>query len=199
MTAQRCEGAKASWLARRLLVALTALLAPAVHESKAQELPSRTIRMVVAFPAGGPADFVARLLADKLKTLIGQGVIVENRAGANGAIGAEYVARADSDGATLFFTTVGAVAITPHLMARVPYDPIRDFAPITLVVRNTTILLVKPDMTAASAKELAAPRIAEAINQQDKHTRVQAVERVKREIREQLAAEFLVAREPASV
>jgi tripartite-type tricarboxylate transporter receptor subunit TctC len=143
-------------LARRLLLALAVLLGPATTASAAQELPTRTIRMVVAFPAGGPADFVARLLADKLRLLIGQTVIVENRAGANGAIGAEYVARAEPDGTTLFFTTVGAVAITPHLMAKVPYDPIRDFAPITLVVRNTTILVVKPDMVAASAKDLAA-------------------------------------------
>jgi tripartite-type tricarboxylate transporter receptor subunit TctC len=140
---------------RRLLVAL-GLAALAATPGAAQELPSRTIRMVVAFPAGGPADFVARLLADKLKSTLGQTVIVENRAGANGAIGAEYVARAEPDGTTLFFTTVGAVAITPHLMAKVPYDPLRDFAPITLVVRNTTILVVKPDMTVASARELAA-------------------------------------------
>jgi tripartite-type tricarboxylate transporter receptor subunit TctC len=136
-------------------MALTALLAPAAGESRAQELPSRAIRMVVAFPPGGPTDFVARLLADKLKPLLGQTVIVENRAGANGAIGAEYVARAEPDGATLFLTTVGAVAITPHLMAKLPYDPIRDFAPITLVVRNTTILVVKPDRPVASARELA--------------------------------------------
>jgi len=139
----------------RLILAL-ALVTPAAAPSVAQELPARTIRMVVAFPAGGPADFVARLLADKLKSSIGQTVIVENRAGANGAIGAEYVARAEPDGTTLFFTTVGAVAITPHLMAKVPYDPLRDFAPITLVVRNTTILVVKPDMTVASARDLAA-------------------------------------------
>jgi tripartite-type tricarboxylate transporter receptor subunit TctC len=112
--------------------------------------------MVVAFPPGGPTDFVARLLADKLKSLIGQTVIVDNRAGANGAIGAEYVTRAEPDGATLFLTTVGAVAITPHLVAKLAYDPIRDFAPITLVVRNTTILAVKPDMPVASARELAA-------------------------------------------
>jgi tripartite-type tricarboxylate transporter receptor subunit TctC len=148
------KGATVLWPAR-LLVALAALLAPAA-QSDAQELPSRTIRMVVAFPAGGPADFVARVLAERLRTLIGQNVIVENRAGANGAIGAEYVARADPDGSTLFFTTVGAVAITPHLMAKVAYDPLRDFAPITLVVRNTTILVVKPDTLVASAKELAA-------------------------------------------
>jgi tripartite-type tricarboxylate transporter receptor subunit TctC len=145
-----------SWLARSLFVMLAALTALPAERSEAQELPSRPIRMVVAFPAGGPADFVARLLAERLKTLLGQAVIVENRAGANGAIGAEYVARAEPDGATLFFTTVGAVAITPHLMAKVPYDPIRDFAPITLVVRNTTILVVKPDLPVASARELAA-------------------------------------------
>jgi tripartite-type tricarboxylate transporter receptor subunit TctC len=139
----------------RLLVALTALLTAAVA-SQAQDLPARTIRMVVAFPPGGPTDFVARLLADKLKTLIGRTVIIENRAGANGAIGAEYVARAEPDGSTLFLTTVGAVAVTPHLVAKVAYDPIRDFAPITLVVRNTTVLVVRPDMPAASARELAA-------------------------------------------
>ena len=131
-----------------------ALLAPAA--GRAQELTSRTIRMVVAFPAGGPTDFVARLLADKLKGLLGQNVIVENRAGANGAVGAEYVAHAAPDGTTLFMTTVGAVAITPHLAVKVAYDPIRDFAPITLVVRNTTILVVKPDMAVASARDLAA-------------------------------------------
>ena len=142
-------------VATRLLLAATMLLMPAARKSVAQELPSRTIRMVVAFPAGGPADFVARLLAERLRTLIGQNVIVENRAGANGAIGAEYVVRAEPDGTTLFFTTVGAVAITPHLMAKVGYDPIRDFAPITLVVRNTTILVLKPDMAVASARELA--------------------------------------------
>src|SRR5579872_6506255 len=99
-----------------LLLGLALLVAPAAH---AQDLPSRTVRMVVAFPAGGPTDFVARLLADKLKSLIGQNVIIENRAGANGAVGAEYVARAAPDGTTLFMTTVGAVAITPHLSPKI--------------------------------------------------------------------------------
>ncbi|HEY6259071.1 MAG TPA: tripartite tricarboxylate transporter substrate-binding protein [Xanthobacteraceae bacterium] len=151
-------------ITRRLLLALTALLALPVGRGLAQDraqdqgqaLPSRTIRMVVAFPPGGPTDFVARLLADKLKALLAQNVIVENRAGANGAVGAEYVARAEPDGTTLFLTTVGAVAVTPHLMAKVAYDPIRDFAPITLVVRNTTVLVVKPEMPVVSARELAA-------------------------------------------
>jgi tripartite-type tricarboxylate transporter receptor subunit TctC len=143
---------------RRVVVAMPVLLAsimPSAILASAQELPSRPIRMVVAFPAGGPTDFVARLLADKLKVLTGRIFIVDNRPGANGAVGAEFVARADPDGSTLFLTTVGAVAVTPHLMDKPPYDPIRDFSAISLVVRNTTILVVKPDMPAASAKDLA--------------------------------------------
>lgn len=142
-------------MARLLVLALAALLALSPLAS-AQDLPARTIRMIVAFPPGGPTDFVARLLSERLKVLLGRNVIVEYHAGANGAVGAEYVARADPDGATLFLTTVGAVAVTPHLGTKVAYDPLRDFAPITLVVRNTTILVVKPDMPVASAKELAA-------------------------------------------
>ena len=142
-------------IARTLLLVLLLAL-PQGAWAQDQVLPGRTIRMVVAFPPGGPTDFVGRLLADKLKALLGQSVIIENRAGANGAVGAEYVARANPDGTTLFLTTVGAVAVTPHLTAKVPYDPLRDFAPVTLVVRNTTILVVKPDMPVASAKELAA-------------------------------------------
>src|SRR5919204_4839583 len=134
------------------LMVLSWLPATAAH---AQEFPSRVTRIVVAFPAGGPTDFVARLLADKLKVLLGQNVIVENKPGANGAIGAEYVAKGEADGHLLFLTTIGAVAITPHL-SKPNYDTLRDFAPITLVVRPTTILVVKPETPVNSAKELAA-------------------------------------------
>jgi tripartite-type tricarboxylate transporter receptor subunit TctC len=144
--------------ARRTIVSAVGLMALAwlsASAAKAQEFPSRVIRMVVAFPAGGPTDFVARLLADKLKILLGQNVIIENKPGANGAIGADYVAKGEPDGHLLFLTTVGAVAITPHLAAKVPYDSRKDFAPVTLVVRNTTILVVKPDAPVDSAKALA--------------------------------------------
>jgi tripartite-type tricarboxylate transporter receptor subunit TctC len=126
------------------------------NTARAQEFPSRVIRVVVAFPAGGPTDFVARLLADKLKTLVGQNVIVENKPGANGAIGADYVAKSEPDGHTLFLTTVGAVAITPNLRSDLSYQPLRDFAPIMRVVRNTTLLVVTPDLPVKSAKEFAA-------------------------------------------
>jgi len=136
-------------------IALMALCWLAAASTRADDFPSRIIRVVVAFPAGGPTDFVARLLADRLKPLLGQNVIVENRAGANGAIGAEYVAKGEADGHLLFLTTVGAVAVTPHL-SKPNYDTLRDFAPITLVARPTTILVVRPDTPVNSAKELAA-------------------------------------------
>src|SRR5436189_559312 len=138
-----------------LAMVLAALAWLGRADARAQDFPSRVIRVVVAFPAGGPTDFVARLLADKLKPLLGQNVIVENKPGANGAIGADYVAKGEADGHLLFLTTVGALAITPHL-SKPAYDTLRDFAPVTLVVRPTTILVVKPETAVNSAKELAA-------------------------------------------
>ena len=142
-------------LTTTLTVALVALSWLTAAGTRADDFPSRVIRLVVAFPAGGPTDFVARILADRLKPLLGQNVIVENRPGANGAIGAEYVAKGEADGHLLFLTTVGAVAVTPHL-SKPNYDTLRDFAPITLVARPTTILVVRPDTPVNSAKELAA-------------------------------------------
>ena len=114
------------------------------------------MRLVVAFPAGGPTDFVARLLADKLKGILGQSVIIENKPGANAAIGADYVAKSDPDGYTLFFTTVGAVVINPHMRADLPYDPVRDFAPVTLVVNTMEVLVVRTDTPIKSANDLVA-------------------------------------------
>ncbi|MEA3025316.1 MAG: hypothetical protein QOF91_601 [Alphaproteobacteria bacterium] len=128
------------------------LLALAVPVAHAQDFPSRPIRMVIAFPAGGPTDFVGRLIADKLKDSLGQ-VIVENKAGANGALGADFVAKSPPDGYTLFLSTVGAVGITPNMRTDLPYDVLRDFAPVTLVVRNTTIMVVRADYPANTAKE----------------------------------------------
>ena len=131
------------------------LVLAATFPVAAQDFPSRPIRMVIAFPAGGPTDFVGRLLADKLKDSLGQ-VIIENKPGANGAIGADFVAKSQPDGHTLFLTTVGAVAITPNMRKDLPYDVLRDFAPVTLVVRNTTVLVVRADSPANSAKDLVA-------------------------------------------
>ena len=131
------------------------LVLAATFPAAAQDFPSRPIRMVIAFPAGGPTDFVGRLLADKLKDSLGQ-IIIENKPGANGAIGADLVAKSQPDGHTLFLTTVGAVAITPNMRKDLPYDVLRDFAPVTLVVRNTTVLVVRAESPANSAKDLVA-------------------------------------------
>jgi tripartite-type tricarboxylate transporter receptor subunit TctC len=143
---------------RRLgrLVAAMVLALLAAAPAAAQGYPTHVIKMVIAFPPGGPTDFVGRLIADKMKEQLGQSVIIENKPGAAGAIGAESVVRAAPDGYTLFLTTSGAVAITPHLQPDTHYDPVRDFAPISKVVSVTTTLVVRPDLGVNSAKELAA-------------------------------------------
>jgi tripartite-type tricarboxylate transporter receptor subunit TctC len=141
---------------RLLLGAGLAGIALLPVSSPAQDFPNRPIRMVIAFPPGGPTDFVGRVVADKVKEILGQPVLIENKPGANGAIGADFVAKAEPDGHTLFLSTVGAVAITPNMRTDLPYDVLRDFAPVTLVVRNTTMLVVNADHPANSAKDLAA-------------------------------------------
>jgi len=127
-----------------------------VGPAPAQDYPSRPIRVMIAFPPGGPTDFVGRLLSDKMSTLLGQRVYIENKAGANGTVGADNIAKSDPDGYSLFFTTAGAVTISPHVMANIPYDSLRDFAPIAEVVTNTTVLVVNPKMAIKTAKELVA-------------------------------------------
>jgi tripartite-type tricarboxylate transporter receptor subunit TctC len=145
-------------LRRHALLALSAgaIAAATPGIAPAQDFPTRPIRLVVAFTAGGTTDFVARLLAERVKASLGQTMIVENRPGANGAIAAEYVAKSEADGHTLFFTTVGAVAINPALRANLPYDPRKDFAPVGLAAFNSTMLVVNAAMPVASARGLAA-------------------------------------------
>lgn len=120
-----------------LAVGAATLAAPLV--SRAQ---GGITKLVVAFPPGGPVDFVARTIAEALGKELGQQVIIENRAGANGAIAGEYVARAAPDGTTLWLTSVGAVAINPSLYDKLPYDPERDLVPVSLVVNNVEVLVV---------------------------------------------------------
>ncbi|HEY2527773.1 MAG TPA: tripartite tricarboxylate transporter substrate binding protein [Xanthobacteraceae bacterium] len=141
---------------RPLAVALGAVLALiAVGRGRAEDYPTRSVRLIVAFAPGGTADFTARLLANKMQRRLGAPVAVENKPGANGAVAAEYVARSDADGYTLFFTTVGAVAINPALRSDLPYDPLKDFAPVGEVAVNSTMLVVRPDMKVSSAREFA--------------------------------------------
>jgi tripartite-type tricarboxylate transporter receptor subunit TctC len=144
-------------LARTLGALVAAALAAAASlGAQAQDYPSRPIKLVVAFTAGGTTDFAARLIAERMRASLGQAVIVENRPGANGALAAEYVAKSEADGYTLFFTTVGAVAINPALRGNLAYDPVKDFAPVGLAVLNSTMLVVSSGMPVNSARELAA-------------------------------------------
>ncbi len=142
-----------------LVAALTLVAAVLVDIARpvaAQDYPSRPIRVLIAFPPGGPTDFVGRLLADKMSASLGQRVYIENKPGANGTVGADNIAKSDPDGYSLFLTTAGAVTISPHVMANIPYDPFRDFAPVAEVVTNTTVLAVSPKMGIKTAKELVA-------------------------------------------
>jgi len=116
----------------------------------------RVMRIIVAFPPGGPVDFVARSIADPLGKELGARVIVENKSGANGAIAGEIVAHAAADGNTLWLTSVGAVAINPVLYDKLPYEVARDFAPVSLVVSNDELLVVNAADPAGTVGEFVA-------------------------------------------
>jgi len=137
-----------------IAAALAAVLA--AGGAAAQDYPNRPIRLVVAFAAGGTTDFVARQLADKAKASLGQNIVVENKPGANGAIGAEYVAKSEPDGYTLFFSTAGALAINPSMRADLPYDSLKDFTPVSPIARNTVLFAINPTLGINSASELVA-------------------------------------------
>jgi len=122
----------------------------------------KTSHLVVAFTPGGPVDFVARLIAEPLGRELGQTVVVDNRPGANGNIGAEFVAKAVPDGTVMFLTSVGAVAVSPALYASLPYDAARDFAPVSTVVNNSTVFVVNASNPANSAAEFVADTLKSA-------------------------------------
>ena len=124
-----------------------------VPQGSAQAYPSRPIRIIVPAAAGGVQDVIARRLTDKLTRSLGQPVVVDNRPGANGFIGAEAAARAKPDGYTVLFAAVNVLCINPALFQSLPYDPVRDFAPITLAGRGSPILLVNPRAPVKSLSE----------------------------------------------
>jgi len=135
---------------------LAAVLAAPAAVAHAQGYPSKPIRMVVTFAAGGGADFVGRLLAQRLTESFGQTVVVDNRAGANGAIGNEAVAKAPPDGYTLLLGAAGPLTVSPALYAKLPFDTLRDFAPITLAASSPFTFALHPSVPARSLKEFIA-------------------------------------------
>ncbi|MFZ2737653.1 MAG: tripartite tricarboxylate transporter substrate binding protein [Burkholderiaceae bacterium] len=116
--------------------------------------PTKAIRIIVPFAAGGTSDILARSLGLKLTESWGQPVVVENRAGANGNVGADHVAKSAPDGYTLLLSDVGALAINPSVYPNMPYDPVRDFAPVNMVSYSPHVLGVHPSVPANNVKEL---------------------------------------------
>ncbi len=135
---------------RRLVFAIAAavgLVTSPVVLAQGAAYPSKPIRLIVPYPPGGPLDVAARTLAERVKDSLGA-VIVENRAGAGGNIGVDYVAKQPADGYTLAIGAVATHAINPWLFARLPYDPIKDFAPITLIAQVPNVLVMPPETAA---------------------------------------------------
>jgi tripartite-type tricarboxylate transporter receptor subunit TctC len=131
-------------------IAIAASLFLAATSSYAQ---SNTVRLVVPFSTGGPTDIAARVIAPLLSEAMGKTVIVDNRVGATGAIGAEFVARAPADGNTILFGTSSIMGANPALMPKLAYDPVRDFAPVSLVATIENILVVHPSVPANNVQE----------------------------------------------
>jgi tripartite-type tricarboxylate transporter receptor subunit TctC len=140
---------------KALITALlfTAALVGAAH---AQPYPSKPTRIIVGFVAGGPSDLVARMVGQGLSERMGQQFLVENRAGATGAIGAELVAKSPPDGYTLYLASQTTHAVAPALLPRVGYDPIKDFVAIVRVAHNPLLMVVHPSLPVKSFKDLVA-------------------------------------------
>lgn len=141
---------------KRMVAAVTTSAALIAGTACAQNFPAHSLRLVVAFPAGGPIDIVARLMTPKLSEVLGQQVIVDNRGGANGLIGTDFVAKSPPDGYTMVLASPGAVAISPAVYPKMPYETLRDFASVTLVSTTPELLVVHPSVPAKSVKELVA-------------------------------------------
>jgi tripartite-type tricarboxylate transporter receptor subunit TctC len=136
-----------------LVAACSAVLALAAGNVAAEEYPVRPVRMIIGFPPGGATDLVARIIAPKLGDVLKQQVVIDNRAGANGTIGAALAASATPDGYNLHLGTLGALVISPTI-TKVPYDPLKDFSTISMAVQLQNMFLVHPTVAAKSIPDL---------------------------------------------
>jgi tripartite-type tricarboxylate transporter receptor subunit TctC len=139
-----------------LMAALAALALAPLAPAAAQDFPSRPVRFIVPYAAGGSGDLLARLLGNKLASLWGQQVVVDNRAGGGGLIGTEAAARSEPDGYTLYLATDGPLTVAASLYKRVPYDWKRDFAPVSMLAMGYQVLIVRASFPARDLKELIA-------------------------------------------
>jgi len=151
------QGKSAFW--QQLLMActvMTGLAAASSHAAETPAFPVKALRFVVPFPAGGPLDIAARVIAQELTRAWKQPVIIDNRPGAGGNIGADYVAKSAPDGYTIVMGAVSTHAINVSLYRKLPYDPVRDFAPVTLVTTVPNVLVVHPALPARNVRDLIA-------------------------------------------
>ena len=139
------------WQFRCAVVVAGAMLGCA---AQAQIFPSKPIRVVIPFVAGGSSDIIGRAIGSKFQELLGQPAVVENKPGANGAIAAEFVAKSDPDGYTILVGSIGVFSINAALFKDLRYSPVRDFAPVTLAVTTPNVLITKPALAAKSLNEL---------------------------------------------
>jgi tripartite-type tricarboxylate transporter receptor subunit TctC len=128
----------------------------AIAQSTAGDYPDRPLRFIVPFPVGGGTDFLARTIGDKLALALGQPVVIENHPGAAGNVGAELAAKAAPDGYTLFFGSAGPLTINPNIYAKLGFDPVRSFVPVTRLVDVGSVIVAGPSMPATTLKALIA-------------------------------------------
>jgi tripartite-type tricarboxylate transporter receptor subunit TctC len=147
---------RASPIRSLTLLAAATITALASMPSAAQDFPTRPVRFIVPYAAGGSGDLLARLLGNKLAAIWGQQVVVDNRAGGGGLIGTEFAARSDPDGYTLYLATDGPLTVAASLYKRVPYDWKRDFAPVSMLAMGYQVLIVRASLPARNLQELIA-------------------------------------------
>src|SRR5688572_1163596 len=143
-------------MARRFSLLFAGLLLTLAGNGFAQTYPSRSVRVIVPYPAGGGADFVARVYSRALSESLGQQFVVDNRGGANGNVGSEAAAKSTPDGYTLLVTASTNLTINPGLYRKMPFDVQRQLAPISILATQPTILVVHPTLPVANVKELIA-------------------------------------------
>lgn len=149
--------ANVTGVAMTTLLRVLLLLVACTTTSLADETwPTRPVRVVVSFAAGGTPDILCRIIADRLSRALGQQVVVDNRPGGGNVIGAQAVARAQPDGYTLYFSTAAALVSNPYTFKSLPYDPMKDFVPVTVVGQNPFLVLAHPDVPAKNLADLIA-------------------------------------------
>jgi len=142
------------WIVGRILQIGAALVALTGGLAFAQGYPTQQIRLIVPFAAGGGSDILARIIAEPLSKRLGQSIVVDNKPGGGATVAADLVAKSPADGYTWLFTTAGPQITNPYLMAQLPYNPFKDFAPVAMLAKSVNVLVVHPGVPAKNVREL---------------------------------------------